>query len=210
MTRTNGNIKAIIFDLGNVLVDFDHRVAANRIAQYCNKSARDIYDLFFDSETTRLFEEGKISEEDFFLKVKSALDLDLDFSGFVPIWNEIFFLSIKNRAVYALAEKLKKRYRTAVLSNINSLHYEYIKKTFPVFGAFHEVFTSCQLGFIKPDHRIYAGALSALGVRACEAFYTDDRLELIESAAKLGIRCATFSGFVQLETDLAGAGININ
>ena len=210
MTQTNGGIKAVIFDLGNVLVDFDHRRAAGRVAQYCHKSAQDIYDLFFDSELTRLFEEGRISEEDFFLKVKSALDLDLDFSGFVPIWNEIFFLSAKNRAVASLAAKLKKRYRTAVLSNINVLHYEYIKKTFPVFDAFHEVFTSCQLGFVKPDHRIYAGALSALGVKACETFYTDDRKELIESASKLGIKCSVFTGFDQLEIDLTSAGININ
>ena len=210
MSPANGGIKAVIFDLGNVLLDFDHRRAATRIAQYCNKPAQDIYGLFFDSELTGLFEEGRISEEDFFLKVKSALDLKLDFSGFVPIWNEIFFLSEKNRAVYALAKRLKKRYRTAVLSNINVLHYEYIKKTFPVFGAFHEVFTSCTVGFVKPDHRIYAGALSALGVKAYETFYTDDRKDLIESAAKLGIKCATFSGFDQLENDLVSAGININ
>jgi len=203
-------IKAIIFDLGNVLVDFDHRAAAKKISGFTDKTAEEIFELFFDSEITGLFEKGKISAQEFFLKVKEALNLRMGFEDFLPVWNQIFFLSEKNRAVYDLAVKLRSRYRTVVLTNINTLHYEYIKKNFPIFGPFHEVFASCELGFVKPDHEIYKKTLAFLGIPAGDAFYTDDRKELIDSARMLGIRGFVFSGVKQLKSDLLRAGVNPN
>lgn len=191
-------------------MDFDHRIAAEKIAQHCRLSGEKIYELFFDSETTRLFEEGRLLQEDFFLRVKSALKLRLDFPDFLPIWNQIFFLSPKNRKVHALASRLKGRYRTAVLSNINILHYEYLKKEFNIFGAFHKVFVSCELGLVKPNPQIYQKALAQLGVSAAETFYTDDRAELIESAQELGIKSFVFRGVEQLQQDLKKAGVKIN
>lgn len=193
-----------------MLVDFDHRIAAEKIAQHCRMSGQEIYELFFNSETTRLFEEGRLLQEDFFLRIKSALKLRIDFQDFLPIWNQIFFLSPKNRKVYELASRLKGTYRTAVLSNINVLHYEYLKQEFDVFGAFHWVFVSCELGLVKPDPKIYRKALAQLGVSAAETFYTDDRAELIESAQRLGIKSFVFRGAEQLQKDLLQAGVDIN
>ncbi len=62
----NGNsaVKGIIFDLGNVLVDFDHRVAAEKLSKFTTRTGKEIYGLFFDSELTGQFEEGKISAQD--------------------------------------------------------------------------------------------------------------------------------------------------
>ena len=203
-------VKAIIFDLGNVLIDFDHMMAARKISGFTDMAAQDIFDLFFDSSLTASFEEGRISPRDFFSKVKKKLNLKLDYEGFVPIWNEIFFLSEKNRAVYQLAKSLKGRYKLSVLSNVNFLHLEYIKKKFPIFDAFHNVITSCELGFNKPDPAIYKKALEILGVEPGDAFYTDDRAELIEKAKELGIRSFVFTGVEQLRKDLRGSGVNIN
>jgi len=206
----NGRIKAIIFDLGNVVVDFDHRIAAKKISRFTPKTAREIFDLFFDSELTGLFEEGKISSREFFLKVKEALNLKLDYDGFVPIWNEIFFLSEKNQAVYALAKSLSNRYKVALLSNINILHFDYLKNNFSVFDAFRSVITSCASGFRKPHPFIYKEALNILKASAPQVFYTDDRPELIEGACRLGIRGFTFTGIGQLKKDLSDNGVNIN
>ncbi|MBN1913344.1 MAG: HAD family phosphatase [Candidatus Omnitrophica bacterium] len=206
----NHNIKAIIFDLGNVLIDFDHTRAATRISAFCAKTPDEIYRLFFDSEATALFEAGRITPQDFYLKVKEMLDLKLDYEGFLPVWNEIFFLSPKNDQVHELAGRLKGRYKLALLSNINTLHFDYLKKNFPVFDAFHKVIASCDTGFIKPDPKIYQIALDSLGVSADETFYTDDRLELIESAQKLGLKSFIFTDSQKLKSDLLGEGVDIN
>lgn len=203
-------IKVILFDLGRVLVDFDHQRAAERISAFCSKTPRQIYNLFFESPATVAFEAGKISPEDFYLEVKNMLDLQLSFNSFAPIWNDIFFLSPKNRSVYRLVNDLRPCYKTALLSNINALHYEYLKKSFPVFGVFDKIFLSFELGMIKPDIEIYKKVIQELKVSPKEVFYTDDRKELVESAGSLGIRGCVFVDFAQLMHDLESAGITFS
>lgn len=200
-------IKVVLFDLGKVLVDFDHLRAAERISSFCKRTPLQIYNLFFESQVTIDFEAGKISPQNFYLKVKEMLDLDLSFNSFIPIWNDIFFLSPKNRSVYRLINILRANYETALLSNINTLHYEYLKEKFPVFGVFDKIFLSFEMGLIKPDKEIYKKVIGELKVRAQEIFYTDDRQELVESAASLGIKAKIFVNFAQLMSDLEEAGI---
>ena len=200
-------IKVLLFDLGRVLVDFDHLRSAKRIATFCSKTPRQIYDLFFESSATIAFEAGKIAPEDFYSQIKQMLDLKLSYASFEPIWNDIFFLSAKNRSVFGLVNNLRAHYKTAMLSNINILHYEYLKKNFPVFGVFDKVFLSFQLGLIKPDKEIYNVVIRNLGVSPEEIFYTDDRTELIESAKSLGMRGCVFTNFDQLTSELRNNGI---
>lgn len=200
-------IKVILFDLGRVLVDFDHKRAAERIASFCPKTPAEIYNLFFESPATIDFEAGKITPENFYLQVKEMLGLKLSYQSFVPIWNDIFSLSPKNRSIFKLANTLRARYKTALLSNINILHYEYVKKNFPVFGVFDRVFLSFELGMIKPDKEIYNKVIQELEVSPQEVFYTDDRVDLVESAKALGIRGCVFENFEQLTRDLTAAQV---
>jgi putative hydrolase of the HAD superfamily len=203
-------IKAVIFDLGNVLVDFDHRLAARRAAAFSDKPAEEIFRLFFDSPVTALFEQGGVTPEDFFQRLRQAINLKIDYENFLPIWNEIFFLSEKNRRVYEIAKGLKKRYALLMLSNVNCLHYRFLRDNFPVFDAFHNVVISCEVGLTKPDPGIYRHALQLAGAQPQEAFYTDDRPELIAAARELGLQAFVFQGVPQLEKDLSNVGISLN
>lgn len=207
---SSGAIKAVIFDLGNVLIDFNHKLAAEKISGFSDRTPKQIFDLFFDSGLTGLFEEGHISPEDFFLKIKEQLGLRLDYAEFVPIYNGIFFLTEKNHSVYNLTRILKDHYKLALLSNINVLHFDYLKKNFPVFDAFHHIVTSYGLGLRKPHPLIYQKTLEILRVCPQQAFYTDDRPELIRGAQELGIRSFVFKNMQQLKSDLLSTGISIN
>ncbi len=206
---SNG-IKAVIFDLGNVLIDFDHTIAAKKISMFADKTPQEIFNLFFDSGLTALFEEGKIAPLNFFSEVKKMLNLELEYNQFLPIWNEIFFLTEKNQAVYNLAKILKDHYKIALLSNINVLHFEYLKKNFSVFDVFHNIVTSFEVGYRKPDPLIYKKTLDLLKATPQNTFYTDDMAELTEKACRLGIRGFVFRGIEQLKIDLLDSGININ
>ena len=156
------------------------------------------------------FEEGKLSASKFFGEVKKILNLRIGYDEFLPIWNEIFFLTEDNHALYNLACSLKKHYTLVLLSNINQAHYEYIKKAFPVLDAFHHIFTSFELGLTKPAPEVYKSILKKLGVSAGDIFYTDDRPELVESAKRLGVRAFVYKGINQLKNDLIESGVNIN
>jgi len=205
--RTACAIKAVIFDLGRVLIDFDHGIAAKKAASYCDKAPKEIFDFLFDSQLTALFEAGKISSSDFFHKVKAEINLNLSYEEFLPVWNEIFFQTDDNRAVYDLAGKLKRDYKLALLSNINELHFKYLKRNFSLFGHFHHILLSFEMKSIKPEPLIYKRALEILGLLPQEVFYTDDRQELIQAAGSLGIQAFVFRTAQQLKKDLSDSGV---
>lgn len=205
----DNRIKAVIFDLGRVLIDFDHLIAARKIIRFTGKDKTDIFNLFFDSHLTKEFEEGQISPEVFFAKVKEALELKLSYAEFLPIWNEIFFLNRHNDEVQTVARALKNSYKTALLTNVNILHFEYLKERFDIFSPFHHIITSFEVKVRKPEAAIYRKALEILDVSPHEAFYTDDRPELIASAKELGIRAFVFTGPEQLKNDLVASGVRL-
>lgn len=203
------NVRSVIFDLGRVLIDFDFQISAKEIAALSDKSPDEIYDFFFSSPLTQSFEEGRVSPEDFFSKVKSHLGLKISINEFLPIWNKIFFLTDENNRVYQLSKRLKRHYKIALLSNVNILHFEYLKHNFPIFDTFDPILVSYEIGFVKPSPMIYQKAIDVLGCRPGEIFYTDDRKELIDAAKELGLRGYVYKGCEQLKRDMISCGINL-
>jgi glucose-1-phosphatase len=201
-------IRAVVFDLGRVLVDFDHLIAARRIAQYSHRSPEEICGLFFASPVTAKFEAGLVTPEEFFAEVKRMLGISIPFEEFVPIWNEIFFISERNRQVQSLAAALSRKYRTLMLSNVNVLHWEYIREHYPVFAPFHKLILSYEVNAVKPDPEIYRIAVKEAGCAPEEIFYTDDRPDLIAQASSLGVRSFVFTEYPLLERDLRAAGVS--
>ena len=200
-------IKAIIFDLGNVLIGFDHRIGVKKILRHTSKSTQEIYDLFFDSVFTREFEKGKISCREFFAKVRDMLELQIGYEEFLPIWNEIFFAKPEMERFVA---SLNSGRKLVLLSNVNQLHYEYLTNAFSsAFSLFSpdKIIPSFRTGFMKPDRQIYELALSASGVSRDEAVYVDDRLDLIEAASGYGIRSIQFKDINQLKQEFLDLGI---
>jgi putative hydrolase of the HAD superfamily len=201
--------KAIIFDLGRVLVDFDHMIAARRLSEYTNRPLREIFSLIFDSGLTRAFEKGQISPRNFFLKLKKRLKLKISYNDFLFIWNEIFFLTSANQKVYRLAKALKKNYIIALLSNINTLHFRYLRKKFSFFDVFDKIFLSYRMRSRKPSPLIYKKVMKALRARPCEIIYTDDRPDLVKTAGRLGICAFRFQGINKLKNDFVKSGVKL-
>jgi len=209
LRKESAAVKVALFDLGNVLIDFDYSPAVKRIILCCDKSQREVYEFFYSSPHTCLFEEGKVSPREFFFKVKESLGLRLDYENFLPIWNEIFIFNRKNQAVYDLCKRLKSDIKIAILSNTNILHYDYLRSAFPVCGIFDQIFLSFELGLKKPDPLIYRKVLEVLDVPAEEVFYVDDKVEFVSESCLQRIRGVVFLGFEQLKNDLISVGVKI-
>ena len=200
-------IKAVIFDLGNVLIGFDHTIAVKKILKHTPKKSRDIYDLFFDSDLTQEFEKGKTGTLEFFQQVQAALELKISYGEFLPIWNEIFFSKPESED---FVSSLNSGIKLALLSNINQLHYEYIREEFSsTIGLFEpdKIIPSFRTGFIKPDKEIYDLALKALDVPRESVVYVDDRLDLIEAALSYGIKSIQFKSAKELKQKFQDLGI---
>ena len=197
-------IRGIFFDLGNVLVMFDASRASKRFAKVFDISEEILWKELFESELERTYTKGEIGSEEFFENIKKRFPSSLSFDKFANIWNDIFW---KNEGMEELVKSLTSSYKLYLISNTNHLHFEYIKKNFPVLRYFDRHFPSHKVGFRKPDAAIYRYALEKTGLKPEETIYVDDIREFVESAQALGIRGVVFESKSQLEREFKQLGV---
>ncbi len=188
-TKNNKKIKAILFDLGQVILDFDFEPAFRKLSRFTRRSPEQIQAYFYASGLEALYDGGKISSQTFHREVKKALGHTLDYNEFKKIWNNVFTL---NPRVARLIKNLKSRYRLVLISNTNAMHYEYVRIKYPVLSCFDKHILSFKEKARKPDKRIYQTAVKACRARPAEILYIDDREDLIEAAKGLGFHTFTF------------------
>lgn len=199
--------RVILFDLGRVLIDFDHNIAVKRIKNFCSLDEKEIFNLFFDSDITDRFERGVILSSDFFKEVKKMLKAEISYEEFIPIWNEIF---TPHAGMYEVVESLKDNYRLYLVSNINKLHFEYLQEKFADhFKFFNYIFLSYELGLRKPDLKIYKLIIDYINTRPQNIIYTDDRVELIDAAKKIGIDAFQFVSVASFKKELLKRDIEL-
>lgn len=193
-------IKTFIFDLGNVIVRFEHSRITWRIEQFCEFKADKIYEIILASNLTQDYNLGKISSPDFFAQVKKKLSLQMSFTEFSNIWNSTFDLEpILSKE---LIESLAKKYSLLVLSDTNELHFEFIRQNFPILRFFDDYVLSYQVGAIKPASEIFLSALEKANCLPEECFFIDDIEPNILGAQKVGINAMQFVSENQFIEDL--------
>jgi epoxide hydrolase-like predicted phosphatase len=99
-------------------------------------------------------------------------------------------------------EKLKKKYKTAILSNYNSELENLLKNIFKIYHLFDVVVNSYNLKISKPNPDIYKHTLKKLNVKAEEAIFIDDKERNTKVAETLGIKSIVFKNFKQFKKDL--------
>ncbi len=182
-------IKAVLFDLGKVILHFDFTPAFKKLSASCLKTPAEIDDYFRRSGLEVLYDGGKISSKEFHDKVKKGLGHQLGFGEFKQIWNEIFK---PNREVVSLILKLKGRTRLVLVSNTNAMHFKYLVKRYSILKHFDKHILSYKEKVRKPDERIYRAAIRACRAKPHEILYIDDRLDLTEAADEIGFHTFTF------------------
>lgn len=90
----------------------------------------------------------------------------------------------------AFFTQIKREYglRVAAVSNEGRELAEYRIKSANLTSFIDDFFISCFVGYQKPDSHIYRIALDVTQTAPKQAFYVDDRKELIEAASKMGIK----------------------
>ena len=196
--------KAIIFDLGRVLVNFDFQRGYRALEGLCPYSAADIPGRIFPTGLVRRFETGLIDPRDFYAQFSSLLDLQIDYPRFCEIWSSIFTEALLPES---LLESLAARYRLVLLSNTNPIHFEMIRAAYPHLRHFHRLVLSHEVKAMKPQPEIYRAAIAFAQCRPEECFFTDDILEYVEAARGMGIDAVQFESREQIERELQARGI---
>lgn len=189
-------IKLFVFDLGNVILPFEHRQIATKLYEQSRDKARfapdEIFTFMFERDKGFIndYETGRISSEEFFGQLKERYKLDITFEAFRDIWNPIFWENpeVKDAILYLKS----KGYPIFLLSNTNELHFSYIIEQYPIVHVMDEWILSFEAGVKKPDKRIYEMIFEKMDVDKDEVFYIDDIERYVKAAKGLGIQGMVF------------------
>jgi glucose-1-phosphatase len=192
--------KAVIFDLGRVLVHFDFRRGYRALEGLCPHDAAAIPKLLAGTGLVERFETGLIEPRDFVAEMSRVLDLHVTYDQFCDIWSCIFTDTLVPESMLA---GLKARYRLLLLSNTNAIHFEMIRRTYPMLRHFDDLILSHEVKAMKPDPAIYRAAIERAGCEPGECFYTDDIEAYVEGGRAMGIDSVQFQGAERLKEELA-------
>ena len=153
-TGRNGTLpKAVIFDLGKVLLDFDYRIAARKIAARGRVTHDEISHLISHSPWLVRYETGLVSTADFFKQVCSATGYCGDIEEFAACFGDIF--TAIEPMVQMQADLRRKGFPSYIFSNTNDLAVRHIRQSFPFFTNFDGYILSYEHGSMKPDAKLY-------------------------------------------------------
>lgn len=193
-------IKAVIFDLGGVLVDYPADGMRAYYAKYLGVEEKAFFGEFKNLEED--FQKGKISEKRLWEKVCRKLKVNTPESN--SLWINGFKSSYKEKKeIFAFADLLKaKGFLIGLLSNTEPPVVNFIKNR-RIYKCIDKMTCSCEAGFRKPEREIYELALKRLGVKPEESIFVDDIKEYVEKAGKIGINSILFSNTGQVIKDIS-------
>jgi len=197
-------LKAIIFDLGNVIIPFDFQRAYARLEPLCGFPMQEIRSRLRATGVVQRFETGQVDEHAFVAEFSRALELHLSHAEFCDLWSSIFLPG--TLIPESLIASLAQHHRMLLLSNTNSIHFEMVRANYPLLGHFHHAVLSHQVGAAKPSAKIYQEAIRLAGCDAQECFFTDDIQPYVDAARALGIQAVRFESAAQIESELRARG----
>lgn len=200
---TTGGIRAIIFDLGRVLVDVDTtRGLFGDLTGRADGEAT--VQALMDDGLIRQYNTGRIDPATFHAELCARLGLTIDFDAFRARWCDVFEPIPE---MLALLAQLRRRWPVGLLSDTDPLHWEHIRRVYPVAENLQHITLSYQVGASKPDPAIYRAAAAGLGVPCTACFYVDDLLRNVEGARAVGMDAVQFRGVEPLREELAARGL---
>src|ERR1035437_1573442 len=197
--------KAILFDLGRVLIHFDFKRGYRALEGLCPYTAQEIPRRLAGTGLVERFETGLVEPRDFVDQMCRILDLKVEYDQFREIWSSIFTDVLIPES---MLEGLGRRYRLVLVSNTNALHFEMIRETYGhLLRHFDDLVLSYEVHAMKPQPEIFQAAVGRAGCRPEECFYTDDVVAYIDAARRMGIGAVALESRMQLEGEMRGKGI---
>ena len=185
------NIKNIVFDLGGVLVDLDFKAAINGLQEAGFANVKEQLMAFDRGGIFQKFEVGEITADEFRTAIRENSTVTLTDEEVDALWN-LMLLEIPREKLELILE-LRGKYMVYLLSNTNSIHWDYVCKNafnyrgFRVEDYFEETFLSYEMHLAKPDKAIFEKMLHDANLLAEETLFIDDSEANCKAAEEVGI-----------------------
>lgn len=203
------NIKAICFDLDGVYFTSKGKNSfyEGLVSEYGIK--KEVVDtiLFRSPEMAQLVR-GQIAKEEFWNKFRQITHVTASDKELTDRWIRDYEV---NTSVQEVVLKLKQNgYKTCVCTNNNSIRLPILLEKYNLSIYFDVIVSSHQVGFVKPDKKIFEVLIEKLDIKPEELVYSDDNKERLQGATELGIKTFVYENFEQFLNELDNLGIKVN
>ncbi len=193
-------IKAIVWDLGGVIVRTEDYSARERLATRYGMSISDLEEIAFGGQSGNQGQRGEIDVDRHWENVAQLLSLSK--SEVKPFIDAFFSGDRVDEELIDYIRDLRANYKTALLSNAFSNVRYFVEEVWKFADAFDHMIISSEVGIVKPDAKIYQLALERLEVLPGEAVFIDDFQHNIEGARAVGLQAIHFRTVDQVYRDL--------
>lgn len=195
-------VDALLFDLGNVLLNVDFDCAFRHWAQCAGVPAETIAARFRQDAAYDAHECGEISASQYFAGLRTMLEIDLTDAQFTDGWSSIL------RGVIPGADTLLATLAATtpvyIFSNTNALHFARWGVDYPALLApVTRVFSSHQIGLRKPSAAAFAEVCSIIGAAPERIAFFDDLPENVAGARQCGLHAFQVSSLDDIRHAIA-------
>jgi epoxide hydrolase-like predicted phosphatase len=193
-------IRAIIFDLGGVLLrtsDFEPR---ERLAASLHMNRYQLEQFIFGGESGDQAQRGEITVQQHWENLRQQINYSPE--DFEALFKDFFAYDEIDESLIDYVRELHKMYKTALLSNAWDDLRHVITENWHFEDAFDTMIISAEVRVAKPDPRIFQLALERLEVKAEEAIFVDDMKRNVDGAQLAGLHALQFQTSQQLRNEL--------
>jgi putative hydrolase of the HAD superfamily len=203
--KDRSNLKAVIFDYGDVLClapTMEDIEGSARILRISPDSFRELWGRNRD-----LYDRGDLSAETYWSKFAEDAGTALDASQLQGLYERdvTMWTRLNPDMVGWLSALSAAGMKTAVLSNMHMGMVQHARRSFQWLDSVNFTTFSAEVRVIKPDPAIYEHCLRGLDVTPADALFIDDREVNVAAACAMGIDAIQFESLPQLRNELQQA-----
>jgi len=198
-------IRAVIFDIGGVLVRTEDNAGRRRIEQRYGFAPGGAEQLVFNSAMGQKAQAGEVTTEQLWQWVQHEIGLSDAALG--EFRREFWSGDQMDGALVDYIRALRGRYKTAIISNaLDNLSW-LITEEYPMADAFDVVIGSADEKVMKPAPAIFHLALARLACQPQEAIFVDDFLHNVDGARAVGMHGLHYTRGLDVPAALAAFGV---
>ncbi len=200
---SKGNIKAIIFDMGGVIVDLDIEDCKRAFKEYLGYYKIDeLIDPCHQKGIYGDLEEGKLSGDEF----RRIVLQDSDPGALAENVDKAMWHILTGISPYKveMLKRLSESYDLYLLSNNNPVCLPRAKAIFedagiPLEKIFRKCFYSFEMKALKPSEPFYKAVVKEIGLPAEQMFFIDDSQKNVDGAIAAGLPAVYYEPGTDLE-----------
>ena len=184
---TENDIRAVIFDLGNVLIDIDFLRCARIWSEHSGLPAQTLVSRFRIDTAYRAFECGELNAAEYYDALRRQLGINLPDAALRKGWNAV--IRDEKPGIRTIVKRLARRFPLYILTNTNPEHEMiWASAHKELLSYFQKIFISSRMGCRKPDTVIYQTVARSIGWPCSRILFFDDAEENVESARQTGMQ----------------------